>query len=197
LTIFNSSETLDKSKSLFYSGLNNGLPIGNLTSQLFSNVYLNLLDQYIKRELHCKHYGRYVDDFYVVSKDKDFLKSIIDKIQTFISDVLHLDVQKKKTHIVNVKYGVDFLGGFIKPYRTYVSNKTIRRVNRNLHLFQTHDVNKDIGNMVNSYIGMFSHHDSNKVKKEIMDKTTKLNKYGKFLGFYEKFVEWKDIYYIE
>lgn len=58
------------SKSLFKTPGNCGLPIGNLTSQLFSNVYLNVLDQFMKRELKCIHYGRYVDDFYVVCKDK-------------------------------------------------------------------------------------------------------------------------------
>ena len=60
--------TLDKSKSLFYSDEFCGLPIGNLTSQLFSNVYLNALDQFMKRVLHCKHYGRYVDDIIIVDK---------------------------------------------------------------------------------------------------------------------------------
>jgi retron-type reverse transcriptase len=60
-------------KSLFYSQQGCGLPIGKLTSQLFSNVYLNELDQYVKRTLHCRHYGRYVDDFYVVTADRDWL----------------------------------------------------------------------------------------------------------------------------
>lgn len=58
---------------------NCGLPIGNLTSQLFSNVYLNTLDQYVKRVLKSKHYGRYVDDLFIVSKDKEFLHDCITK----------------------------------------------------------------------------------------------------------------------
>ena len=61
---------LDRSKSLFYTEDGCGLPIGNLTSQLLSNVYLNLFDQFMKRVLHCKHYGRYVDDSFVVSRDR-------------------------------------------------------------------------------------------------------------------------------
>lgn len=182
--------TLDKSKSLFYSDEYCGLPIGNLTSQLFSNVYLNVLDQYMKRVLHCKHYGRYVDDFYVVSKDKEFLKSVADKVDVFMRNSLRLELQKKKTVIINTKYGVEFLGAFIKHFRNYLSNKTLKRMKIHLYEFSTHGTDKNVINMVNSYIGMFYHHKSNKIKKQIMDKTTKLKEYGNFIGFYEKFVEY-------
>lgn len=181
-------ESLDKSKSLFFTDEGCGLPIGNLTSQLFSNVYLNYLDQFMKRELHCKHYGRYVDDFYVVSKDKVFLKTIIKEIEIFMMSSLHLEIQTKKTQIINVKHGVEFLGAFIKPYRTYLSTKTIRRMRKHLHYFNTHDTDKDVENMINSYLGIFSHYKSNKVKKEMMDKTIKIQKYGKFVGYYTKLV---------
>ena len=180
--------TLDKSKSLFYSDKDCGLPIGNLTSQLYSNVYLNALDQYMKRVLHCKHYGRYVDDFYIVSKDKEFLKSIIKEIEEFMMNSLHLEIQKKKTHIINVKYGVEFLGAFIKPYRTYISNKTVRRMNKNLYQFQVYGTDKDVKNMVNSYLGIFSHYKSNKVKKEVMNRTPKIQEYGHFIDHYSKFI---------
>ena len=180
--------TLDKSKSLFYSEEDCGLPIGNLTSQLYSNVYLNILDQYMKRILHCKHYGRYVDDFYVVSSNKNFLLSIIQKVEAFMNNELHLELQKRKTHIVNAKYGVEFLGAFIKPYRTYISNKTVRRINRNLHDFQMYSSDKNVVNMVNSYLGTFSHYKSNKIKKTIMDKTNRILNYGHFIGYYDKFV---------
>ena len=67
-------DELPHDKSLFHSPKGCGLPIGNLTSQLFSNVYLNRFDQFMKRELKCKHYGRYVDDFYVVSCDREWLE---------------------------------------------------------------------------------------------------------------------------
>ena len=180
--------TLDKSKSLFYSDKDCGLPIGNLTSQLYSNVYLNVLDQHMKRMLHCKHYGRYVDDFYVVSKDKGFLKSIIKEIEWFMMNSLHLEIQKKKTHIINVKYGVEFLGAFIKPYRTYISNKTVKRMNKNLYRFKIHGTNKNVSNMVNSYLGIFSHYKSNNIKKTVMDKTPKIQEYGHFIDYYSKFI---------
>lgn len=114
-------EGLDHSKSLFYTMDGCGLPIGNLTSQLLSNVYLNEFDQYMKRTLKCKHYGRYVDDSFVVSTDKDWLLSLVPLIQEFLRDRLHLELHMGKLHIVSSKYGAEFLGGFIKPYRIYTA----------------------------------------------------------------------------
>lgn len=119
---------LPKSKMLSETPSHCGLPIGNLTSQLFSNVYLNVLDQYIKRELKFSHYGRYVDDSYIVSCDRNKLRESIPKIECFLRNKLHLELQKGKLHICNVKYGVEFLGAYIKPFRTYVSNQCLRRI---------------------------------------------------------------------
>lgn len=117
-----------KYKSLFTATQDCGLPLGNLTSQLFSNIYLNLLDQYVKRELHMKHYGRYVDDFYFVSKSKAELRRVIIKVSEFLNSNLYLEINKGKTILREVKYGVEFLGAFLKPYRTYISNQTLRRM---------------------------------------------------------------------
>lgn len=181
---------LPDSKTLFKTPKNCGLPIGNLTSQLFSNVYLNVFDQFMKRELKCKYYGRYVDDFYVVSKDKKFLKEIVKEITVFMKEKLNLDIQEKKTHVINVKQGIDFLGAFIKPYRTYLSNKSIRRIRRGLYDFQHHKPKKNVVNMVNSYLGSFSHWKSNNIKIELFSKIGKLNNYGHFKdNGYRKFVE--------
>ena len=101
---------------------------------------------------------------------------------------LHLEIQTKKTQIINVKHGVEFLGGFVKPYRTYLSNKTIRRMRRHLYNFRKYGTDKDVENMINSYLGMLSHYKSNKVKKEIMDRTTSIKEYGNFIGYYSKFI---------
>lgn len=148
----------------------------------------------MKRVLHCRHYGRYVDDFYVVSKDKEFLREVIYSVSKFTNEELNLEIQPKKTVIIDVRYGVEFLGGFVKPYRTYLSNKTIKRMNRRLHDFQEYGTDKNVGNMVNSYLGMFSHYKSNSVKKAIMDKTNKIDKYGYFVGYYSKFIPFTQHY---
>ena len=121
-----------KGKSLFNAPNGNGLPIGNLTSQLYSNVYLNLLDQFIKRKLKMKHYGRYVDDLFIVSKDKEKLLECVSKIRAFLKEELHLSLNEGKTIINEVKRGVEFLGAYIKPWRTYISNQCLRRIKTKL-----------------------------------------------------------------
>ena len=181
--------SLPDSKSLFKSPADCGLPIGNLTSQLFSNVYLNVLDQYCKTELHCKHYGRYVDDFYVVSKDRNFLHDITKKIRLFLKNVLDLELQEGKVRIYDAKYGVDFLGAFIKPYRNYVSNDSLRHMKDTLWDLE-HNTNKQtsVGNSVNSLLGVFSHYNSFNVRKDLFSNQPFLNNYGWFNNDYSKFI---------
>lgn len=179
---------LPKSKSLFHTEENCGLPIGNLTSQLLSNVFLNELDQYVKRELKCKHYGRYVDDFYIVSKNKNFLHNIISKIKIFLKEKLLLDINDGKTKIINVKQGVEFLGAFIKPYRNYISNTTLKRIKNKLFNIQYKGVEKNPINSINSFLGIFRHYSSFKLRKEIFRKITVLYEYGVFNKDYTKFI---------
>lgn len=180
---------LPLSKSLFSVKEGCGLPIGNLTSQLFSNIYLNELDQYVKRELKCKHYGRYVDDFYIISKDKVFLKSIIPKIENFLLDKLHLEIHKGKTKIVDVKYGVEFLGAFIKPNRIYIANESLKRIKKKI--YDINYMNIELDNpiqTINSYLGIFSHYKSFKIRKQIFDDIISIKKYGYFNESYTKFI---------
>lgn len=127
----NAWKTYKKSKSLFFAKLFCGLPIGNLTSQLFSNVYLNLLDQYIKRVLKVKHYGRYVDDGYLISCSKEFLLWCIPKIKQFLQEILELEINCAKIILRDVKYGIEFLGSYIKPFRTYIANQCLYRMKTN------------------------------------------------------------------
>jgi hypothetical protein len=89
--------------------------------------------------------------------------------------------------------GVEFLGSFIKKNRIYISNKTVKKMNKHLYYFQTHDVqDKDIVGMVNSYIGVFSHYRSYKIKEEMLKKTTKLLNFGYFEELYNKFIGFED-----
>ena len=155
---------LADSKSMFKMPKNCGLPIGNLTSQLFSNVYLNTLDQYAKRVLKCKHYGRYVDDLFIVSKDKEFLHDCITKIESFMEDRLSLKVQKGKTIIRSMHQGVEFLGAYIKPYRTYISNQCLRRIKKNVYTITKND---NAIASINSWLGIFSHYNSFRLRVNI------------------------------
>ena len=115
---------LPPTKSLFYSGNNKGFPIGNLTSQLFGNIYLNDFDHYIKYKLGIKYYGRYVDDFVIVHPNKEYLKSIIPLLSDYLQSHLSLKLHPKKIYLQHYTKGVKFLGVVVKPYRIYIGNQT-------------------------------------------------------------------------
>lgn len=108
---------LPPSKSLFHTPDGCGLPIGNLTSQLFSNVYLSKLDDFVKRTLRVKHYGRYVDDFFIVGTDRAKLMQLVPVIRNFLKEELGLMLHPDKIYLQEVTKGVNFLGANIKPYQ--------------------------------------------------------------------------------
>lgn len=178
---------LDPAKSMRNVDKGLGLPIGNLTSQLFSNVYLNLFDQFMKRDMKCKHYGRYVDDAYVVSTNKDWLLSIVPQVQSFLKQELGLELHMGKLNISNVLYGTAFLGAYVKPYRTYASNNCISRMKRNINNMNFYD-RDSVYRSVNSFLGVLSHHATFKLRRKMFftkrflnisnfnNKITKMNK---------------------
>lgn len=157
---------LDRSKSLFYTEDGCGLPIGNLTSQLLSNVYLNLFDQFMKRVLRCKHYGRYVDDSYVVSRDRQWLLSLVPYIREFLKQTLGLDLHMGKLQIANAYYGAEFLGAYVKPYRIYVSNKSLERTRQNILRLGLDDL-EAAERSLNSFLGMLVHVSSYNVRANL------------------------------
>lgn len=116
-------DKLPKRKSLF--GNPYGLPIGNITSQMFVNFYMNDIDHYIKSR-H-KYYERYVDDIVIVDNDKNKLKETLDGIRKMLPNY-NLKLNERKTRIGNVKYGIDFLGIKIKPYYSVIGKKRIGRI---------------------------------------------------------------------
>ncbi len=122
-------EDLPKAKSLFHAKPGCGIVIGNLTSQLLSNVYLDSLDRYVTQELGLKHYGRYVDDFYMISQDKAKLVESISKIRDFL-EVKGLVLHPNKIFLQEISRGVPFLGAVVYPHRIQVG----RRVRHQIYL---------------------------------------------------------------
>lgn len=116
---------LPPSKSLRQAPKGVGLPIGDLTSQLFSNIYLGRLDEYVKRVLRCKHYGRYVDDFYIVHRSRNHLKGLVPQIRRFLREELELELHPDKIRLRHYTQGVCFLGAYVKPYRCYPSKRSV------------------------------------------------------------------------
>lgn len=109
-----------------------GMPLGNLTSQFFANLYLNELDQYIKHELKAKYYIRYVDDFAIINQDKDLLETYKKKINEFLKTNLLLELHPEKTRIINYKKGTPFLGFKIFPKHKTLQSKNIRKFKNKL-----------------------------------------------------------------
>jgi len=121
-------------KSLFHVPENQGLPIGNLTSQFFANVYLNELDQFAKHELKIKFYLRYVDDFLLLANSKSELLQWRDKIDLFLKERLRLELNLKKQIFQETDKGIDWLGYIIKPDHILVRQRVVK--NLKLKLFQ-------------------------------------------------------------
>jgi hypothetical protein len=127
---------LPYAKSLFGSVYYKGLPIGNYTSQYFANLYMNELDQFVKRELGAKHYVRYVDDFVILSADLKFLQDLPKQINNFLQKRLGLSLNQNKTKLKNIRSGIDFLGYIIKPDYTLVRNSVAGRFEDKLQYFE-------------------------------------------------------------
>ena len=125
---------LPRDKSLFTIESGRGLPIGNLTSQFFANVYLNELDCFVKHRLKIKWYLRYVDDWIIISKRLTDLRKCILVISQFLKQVLKLTVQTRKTIVGRVSDGVDFVGYIVRPHYILVRSRVVRQCRQALAL---------------------------------------------------------------
>lgn len=112
-----------------------GLPIGNLTSQFFANIYLNEFDHYVKEVLRCRYYIRYVDDFVVLDNDKKRLQCVKKQMQQYLES-LRLRFHPRKCHISPVTQGTNFLGYRIFPTHRLLNKDNIRRFKERLSRFQ-------------------------------------------------------------
>lgn len=111
-----------------------GLPLGNLTSQLLVNIYLNEFDQFVKHALKVKYYIRYADDFVLLSHSHDWLEEQKDSIQYFLKECLHLTLHPHKVSIKTLASGVDFLGWIHfsdhRVLRTAAKQRMLQCINR-------------------------------------------------------------------
>lgn len=149
-----------------------GLPIGNLTSQLFANVYMNELDQFVKRKLKERWYGRYMDDFFIISGDKDHLKQIKIEINNFLKNRLKLNLHPKKSFIQNVKYGVCFVGYRIFYDHILINGSTLRRFQkkyaRKLKRYKSGKISKDdLNRCQQSFCGHMKHANAYWLRKKM------------------------------
>lgn len=120
-------------KSLFGVPGTQGLPIGNLTSQFFANVYLNQLDQQAKRVLKIKHYYRYADDILMLHQDPAQLRAFTQQLHHFLQTNLHLRLHPDKQKLDSLHQGVDFVGYIIYPHHQLVRQRIVRSMKNKLY----------------------------------------------------------------
>ncbi len=140
-----------------------GLPLGNLTSQLLVNVYMNEFDQFVKHELGAKHYIRYADDFVLFSHDRKWLEAQIPKITSFLKDRLYLSAHK--VSIKTASSGIDFLG-WVHFFDHRVLRATTKR--RMFAKIKEHPVSETLA----SYSGLLRHGNTFKIRNELFKKWT-------------------------
>ena len=152
---------LDRVISSFYSTSPIvGLPLGNLTSQLFVNIYMNEFDQYIKHKLKIKYYIRYADDFVILSSNKNYLENLISLISEFLSEKLKLQLHPNKVSIKTLNSGIDFLGWVNFPKHRVLRTTTKRRMFRRIKESPTSET-------LNSYLGLLGWGNTYKLRKEL------------------------------
>ena len=163
---------LPPNKSLFTNGEGLGVAIGNLFSQLFANFLLNVLDWYLIKSLGFQYVGRYVDDFYIVDKDKARLLAAVPYIRTLLQ-LYGLTLHPHKFYLQHYSKGVQFTGSVVKKDRVYTANHTItnaimavRRLNREETVPEVlHAVDS-----INSYLGCFRHRNEYNTRRKVLQR---------------------------
>lgn len=138
-----------------------GLPLGNVTSQLFANIYLNELDQFVKHKLKIKYYLRYCDDFVILGEGKENLEKFIKPINNFLKNNLNLSLHPDKIITRKHRQGIDFIGYVVLPYHRVLRTKTKRRILKKIKN------NPQTLQSINSYFGVLKHCNGWKIKKKI------------------------------
>ncbi len=148
-----------------------GLPIGDLSSQFFANVYLDQLDQFIKHTLHCRFYLRYVDDFILVHSDREQLLQWYQEIEQFLQQTLGLQL-RTQWYLRRVSEGADFLGYIIRPHYRLSRRRVVANLHDRLHYYQAQLISRQnqgeslylpvsasskLLNILNSYFAHFKH----------------------------------------
>ncbi len=148
--------TIPQHKSLF-NAKGKGLPIGNLTSQFFANVYLDPLDQYVKRTLRQSHYVRYVDDLVIVGSADQSGSDMHDlsiKLDMFAKNVLGVRFHPRKTHLQQADQGIEFVGYIVRPHARHLRRRTLATAKQRL---RHPAADTDRAQSLNSYLGLLRH----------------------------------------
>jgi len=140
-----------------------GIPLGNLTSQIFANIYLNELDQFIKHKLRIKYYLRYADDFVILDQNENILCSRINSLRQFLKNNLKIELHPEKIILRKLSWGIDFCGYIILPHYLLPRTKTKIRILKKV-------LNQKTSNQaLQSYLGYFSHAESYLISQNLQN----------------------------
>ncbi len=153
------------------------MPLGNLTSQFFANVYLNELDQFVKHQLKAEFYIRYVDDFVILHPEKETLEHFKEEIQSFLKTIC-LNLHPDKSKIILLERGVTFLGYKIFPHHKILRKSNMRKFRRNFFektLLAKHDdqLYDDLLNELHGWLEYAKWADTYKLRKRILENIQK------------------------
>lgn len=145
--------------SSFETAPHKGLPLGNVTSQIFANIYLNELDQFVKHTLKAKYYIRYCDDFVILENNRAVLEKLIENLRDFLHKELLLKLHPCKVTIRKLQQGTDFLGYVALPYYRVLRTRTKRRMLKRVN-------EKNLA----SYLGMLVHCRGERLRRNLLRK---------------------------
>ena len=163
---------LAPNKSLFTNGDGLGIAIGNLFSQLFANFLLDQLDRFLRHDLGFRYTGRYVDDFYIVSTDKQRLLEAVPRIRALLAGI-GLTLHPRKFYLQHYSKGVEFTGCIVKKDRVYIARRTVKNASAavaRLNRSETADQALSAVNSLNSYLGCMRHCNSYNVRRSVLSR---------------------------
>jgi retron-type reverse transcriptase len=147
------------------TGNGKGIPLGNLTSQVFANIYMNELDQLVKHKLKVKYYLRYADDFILLSSKKAYLEEILPKIDNFLISRLKLSLHPKKIIFRKHTWGIDWLGYIVLPHYILPRTKTRKRMMKKL---EEKMGKQNFNQSLQSYLGYLKHANTYELRQKLL-----------------------------
>lgn len=164
---------ISKILNSFSKTLGKGLPLGNVTSQIFANIYLNELDQFVKHQLKIKYYLRYCDDFIILADEPHYLLELAFKINEFLGEHLALSLHPNKVILRKYRQGIDFLGYVVlschRVMRTNTRNRIIKKIIIKREEFDDNLISQEsLRQSLNSYLGILKHCNGYNLENEII-----------------------------
>lgn len=147
----------------FSFSLGKGMPLGNLTSQLFANVYMDPLDKFVKHQMKVKYYIRYADDFTILSNDPHYVLGCLVEINNYLKERLKLNVHPNKVVLRKLSQGIDFVGYVALSHYCLPRHKTVKRMLKNLKTTEACEIEKSLP----SYLGHLQHADTYRLVKKV------------------------------